>query len=1355
MKQWTDPVDEDVCSSCTEGANDFCVQCGACSCVCQCSQSQCASQSGVEGGPPTIRQFFSRPSSGVSSGNDLAVQSVSEEIFAIPPQMNMGLLKSLTRISVCVEGILSVALVDTGSCANIISSQRFQTMQQLQCCDRNSFSVEPFERVLFSANNKAIPMSGIVSLNLEVGHLKLRNIPFLLSNSSVFSDELCLGRPFLQLFDSITLQKDHILFTQFKSTPHVLVEGSSQVELELLSDAYQVQANRFKFFNPVDVVIPAMTGTQLPVVAPCVNDTPPPSCTIDFYLEPHPGLSSNVGLAALTAVVGPGSIVTVPLLNPSPYDILLKKGEELGLVRQLTENTLTPQEFMNQLNSDVDLSKPLPIDNGVTFQERVEFLDKNLKLESGDLTPPQKSDLKNILYEYADIISTGDVDIGRTHLAEHVIDTGNAKPIFQKPYRVEFKNREIIEKEVDKMLAIDLIEPCKSPWASPVVLIPKPDGSIRFCIDFRKINKVTVRDAFPLPRIDDIIPLLGKKNFFVGLDMACGYWQVPVAESLDSKNKTAFTCHVGTFRFKYMPFGGVNCPATFQRLMQEVLAGQYNKTVFCYLDDILVTGTTWSELMTELRVVFQKLREGHLKLKLKKCEFGKTKIGYLGHMIDHDGYSPKPNRVKPILDIVPPTTVGECRRLIGLFGFYSKFIPHYSDLMRPIQKLLQHKSLGIWTEKCQESLDKLKEAITNAPVLAFPDFSKPFKLYCDASAEALGSVLAQEQEDGLEHPLGYYSKALTDTESRYSNTEREMLSVYASLKHFYPMLYGRKVTVYTDHIASVHLFNQLEPSKRAAIFQQNFQGEIDWTVEHVKGKENVVADCLSRFPTFQESQNKLKKSAEPKPQVAVVTRSQLDTQEPPKDFPVVQSPPSTPPTPPNTPTPGTPEVEEEVEEDEEVEEEDANDSIEPPPAPTWKEKCREEQEKDPQLRHIIGFLREGVEPPNKAQRKKLMKNLEHYFLDDEGLLMYDDLKETEISVKIFVPKSMQKDLLSVYHGPANTGHPGRDKLCEKVKRFFFWYGLKPSVYRFVQNCLKCKQFKNQGTTGGPINPIFATESWEILNVDICGPFPTSTRGNRYVIGFIDAFTRYALTFPVVEINAQELARIYLEEICYKHGPAARIISDQGTQFTSKITNEIMKLMKTEHTFSDIYHPQTNGKIERFWGTLKTEIKMFANENADNWDEALPALTYAYNCNLSKPTQYCPFQAVFGRKPRLPFERMVIPSSKEVKGFSQFTKDQIRTLKQISKSIGKNNEGYGQKFKISHDKHIRTVEFRAGQKVLVKEFRRTSMMDPKFGPEPYVVMWVTPNGASAVIAKPEDHFQGWKVSTGDLKLAPTE
>ena len=271
-------------------------------------------------------------------------------------------------------------------------------------------------------------------------------------------------------------------------------------------------------------------------------------------------------------------------------------------------------------------------------------------------------------------------------------------------------------------------------------------------------------------------------------------------------------------------------------------------------------------------------------------------------------------------------------------------------------------------------------------------------------------------------------------------------------------------------------------------------------MEHVKGKENVVADCLSRFPTFQESQDKLKKSAEPKPQVSVVTRSQLDTQVPPEDFPVVNSPTPTLPPPPNTPTSGTPEVEEVVEEDEEVEdEEDENNPTEPPPAQTWKERCREEQRQDPLLSYIINFLREGVEPPNKAQKKKLMKNLDHYFLDDDGVLMYDDLKENENSDKIVVPKSMQKELLSVYHDPSNAGNPGRDKLCEKVKRFFFWYGMKPSVFQFVQNCLKCKQFKNQGTTEGPLNPIVAKESWEILNVDICGPFPTSTRGSfRYL-----------------------------------------------------------------------------------------------------------------------------------------------------------------------------------------------------------------------------------------------------------------
>ena len=596
------------------------------------------------------------------------------------------------------------------------------------------------------------------------------------------------------------------------------------------------------------------------------------------------------------SLVKPNSLQALPVKNNRLKPINIKKGDEVGIALLSGENLEHPLAEFNKHFSQVntkdsfseDYTKPPPVDNGVTFAERLEFLDENLKLDSGDLTTEQNNSLKKLIYEYADLISTKDTDIGRTHLATHEIKTGDAKPICQKPYRVEFKNRHVIEEEIEKMLSIDLIEPAVSPWASPVVLIPKPDGSIRFCVDFRKVNAVTVRDSFPLPRIDDIIPQLGKKKFFVGLDLASGYWQVPISNDHDSKNKTTFTCHVGTFRFKYMPFGGVNCPATFQRLMQQVLGPQYNKTVFCYLDDILVTGETWLELTQELKVVFQKLREAHLKLKLKKCEWGKSKIEYLGHLLDHDGYSPKEKKVQAILDRKPPKTLKELRALIGAFGFYAKFIPHYTDLMRPLHHLLKHNAVSEWSDECEAAHQKLKKAITEAPVLAFPDQKKPFNLYTDASAEAIGAVLAQVQDDGIEHPLAYYSKALTKSEMNYSNTERECLAVLVALKHYYPVLYGCKVTVFTDHMAAFWLHKQENPTKRAAIFQDHFRSEISWEVKHVSGKDNAMADYLSRFPDFAESQEKFKTTPHRKipevtvkvPQlVQVTTRAQAKQQQ--------------------------------------------------------------------------------------------------------------------------------------------------------------------------------------------------------------------------------------------------------------------------------------------------------------------------------------------------------------------------------------------------------------------------------------------------------------------------------------------
>ena len=1027
------------------------------------------------------------------------------EITAIHPQNDPFFSHSTIRIKLCMQGIWSVALFDTGCVANIISAQRFLEWKQMVSFTCPDPVVLNTTDRLYSANWNPIAMRGEVLLSFQIGDLKFIDIPFLIQVDAG-AEDICLGKPFLDLCDSFALTADSLTVTKMAESRHVKfanvdsleIEGPISTTTDLIPDCYRADKNHFKIKCTQNMVLSPDSYGAIPVQVhyPIRSKS---SLKIDSYiLEPHPGLSKALEISAFPALVTPTGVQSIPIRNNQFREVKISEGEEIGLA-WLVWDAPESNDSLHQKCQNLTTIAPPPITNGVTLKERHEFLDENLNIESGDLTTNQKDDLKNLIYEYADLISTKDTDIGRTHLATHEVDTGSHPPICQKPYRVEFKNRHVVEEEVEKMLSIDLIEPAKSPWASPVVLIPKPDGSVRFCVDFRKVNAVTVRDAFPLPRIDDIIPLLGKKKFFVGLDLASGYWQVPMSDQLDSKNKTTFTCHVGTFRFKYMPFGGMNAPATFQRLMQQVLSTQYNKNVFCYLDDILVTGETWSELMAELQEVFQKLRDANLKLKLKKCEWGKTHIEYLGHLLEHDGYSPKQKKVTAILEKQKPKTLKELRGLIGMFSFYAKFIPHYTDLMRPLHHLLKGKNYtpSMWHAECEESLKNLKKAITEAPVLAFPDQKLPFKLYVDASAEALGAVLTQVQNDE-EHPIAYYSRALTPSEMNYSNTDRECLACLASLRHFYAILYGCQVTVYSDHMAAVWLHRQDNPTKRAAIFQDHLRQEIFWTVEHVPGKDNPVADFLSRFLDI-ENHPTTKDSNVPEIMVQVPKMNQITTRA--QAQKQAEQAKTTNPSPASKIEPKVEKTESEVQNSELSQDSDSDeilkiDLIPAKPIPTpvfgtkdpqifkdsdpendpnypfWTndflDKLREEQKNDPIITHIFQYLQDNKYfPHDKSTRRQFnlwMKGgKDRYSLNSANILVYDNFYAGNSDMKIVIPETMREEVLGHYHGPEFVGHTGKDKLLERLKRRFFWKGMATSVNDHIDQCKLCLQFKKEYT----------------------------------------------------------------------------------------------------------------------------------------------------------------------------------------------------------------------------------------------------------------------------------------------------
>ena len=296
------------------------------------------------------------------------------------------------------------------------------------------------------------------------------------------------------------------------------------------------------------------------------------------------------------------------------------------------------------------------------------------------------------------------------------------------------------------MLDLGVIEASESPWASPIVLVQNKDGGVRFCVDYRKLNRVRKLDEFPLPRIDDTLEQLAGSRYFSTLDLASGgYWQI--AMDSESKEKTTFTTYSGLFQFRKMPFGFVNAPATFQRLMEVVLAGLARKVCVVYLDDILVFGRTLTEHNANLALVLERLRVAGLRLKPRKCRFALEEVEYLGHLVSADGVRTDTKKLRAVEEFSTPHDLKTLRSFIGLATYYRKFVSGFGKVAGPLHALTKKDVPFLWTPACQSAFSKLKELLTSAPVLAYPDFSRPFILETDSSGAGLGAVLAQRQDD--------------------------------------------------------------------------------------------------------------------------------------------------------------------------------------------------------------------------------------------------------------------------------------------------------------------------------------------------------------------------------------------------------------------------------------------------------------------------------------------------------------------------------------------------------------------------------------------------------------------------------
>ena len=842
------------------------------------------------------------------------------------------------------------------------------------------------------------------------------------------------------------------------------------------------------------------------------------------------------------------------------------------------------------------------------------------------------------------------------------------------------------------MLKQGVIQPSTSAWASPVVLVPKKDGNLRFCVDYRRVNAITKKDVYPLPRIDDILDTLGQARYFSTLDLASGYWQIEMDPA--TKDKSAFTTHAGLFEFERMPFGLCNAPATFQRLMQAVLAGMEWKFCFVYLDDILVCSRTLEEHLDHLQQVFNRLRKAGLTLKPKKCSFLQDQVIYLGHVISSKGIAPDPSKTQKVKDFPVPTDITKLKQFLGLASYYRRFIPGFAKLAHPLHSLTKKGADFYWSVECQRAFEKLKELLTQAPVLAYPCFGegKEFILETDASGEGLGAVLAQKQADGLIHPVAYASRSLNPHEKSYAISELETLALVWAVKQFRAYILGHKCTVLTDHSACTSLLNTPHPSAKLARWAMIIQ-EMDLHIQHRPGKSNANADALSRNPPSTEEISKtLVNSA------TASTIGESVTSNTGNDQQVTTSP--------------------QAEIDQEI---------------------GKLQRNDPDLQPIITLLECGELPPDEKVAKKLAFEQDQYDIID-GILHHEN-PANQGYWRIVVPKTLQQEVLKEAHSGRFAGHFAERRIYNTLKKSYWWKGMRAAVRTHCRSCLTRATRKGTGRASRPpLQPIAVGGPFHRMGVDVL-QLPLTESGNQYAIVFLDYLTKWAEVFPVANQSAITIAQLLVEEIFCRHGAPQELFSDRGANFLSEIVLEVCKLLNIKKVNTSGYHPQTDGLVERFNCTLSHMIAKCAQKNGSNWDKHLPFLLFAYRATIQESTRESPFYLLYGRDPRLPTDSVLNHvKSPYVVDVDDYKTAMTIALSEAWKTAQENIKSAQEKQKRNYDRHSKESHYEIGDRVMVYmpnavRGKAWKLARPFYGP--YRVMATTPTNLEVKpVDKPE-------------------